>query len=155
MQREGGILMRKGFSMLTAIAVIVVISAIGAFILNLSGKMVSETTAQFQREQAMLLSKSFTEYAIMAVTANEHNSSNCLNTITSNINGFYNVRVDISYIGRNLDSSCSNIISKDVVTDKSPLSIIVDVYVKYQDPDDPRGASAPYITFHKRTIQKI
>ena len=147
--------MRRGFSMLTAIAVIVVISAIGAFILNLSGKMVSETTAQFQREQAMLLSKSFTEYAIMAVTANEHNSSNCLNTITSDINGFYKVQVDVSYIGRDLDSSCSNIISQDVTTSKSPLSIIVDVYVKYQDPDDPRGGSAPYITFHKRTIQKI
>jgi len=146
--------MRKAFSMLTAIAVIVVISAIGGFILSLSGKMVSETTAQFQREQSMLLAKSFTEYAIMAVTANEHNSSNCLNTITSDIK-FYKVRVDISYIGRDLDSSCSNIISKDVVTDKSPLSIIVDVYVKYQDPDDPRGASAPYITYHKRTIQKI
>jgi len=146
--------MRKAFSMLTAIAVIVVISAIGGFILSLSGKMVSETTAQFQREQSMLLAKSFTEYAIMAVTANEQNSSNCLNTITSDIT-FYNIEVDISYIGRDLDNSCNNIISKDVKTEKSPLSIIVDVYVRYQIPDDPRGASAPYITYHKRTIQKI
>jgi len=146
--------MRKAFSMLTAIAVIVVISAIGGFILSLSGKMVSETTAQFQREQSMLLAKSFTEYAIMAVTANKQNSSNCLNTITSDIK-FYNIEVDISYIGRDLDSSCNNIISKDVKTEKSPLSIIVDVYVRYQIPDDPRGASAPYITYHKRTIQKI
>jgi len=154
MSREGGILMRKAFSMLTAIAVIVVISAIGGFILSLSGKMVSETTAQFQREQSMLLAKSFTEYAIMAVTANEHNSNNCLNTITSNIN-YYKIKVDISYIGRDLDSSCKNIISTDVKTEKSPLSIIVDVYVRYQDPDDPRGANAPYITYHKRTIQKI
>jgi len=154
MSREGGILMRKAFSMLTAIAVIVVVSAIGGFILSLSGKMVSETTAQFQREQSMLLAKSFTEYAIMAVTANEHYNNNCLNTITSDME-FYNIEVNISYIGRDLDSSCKNIISTDVKTEKSPLSIIVDVYVRYQDSDDPRGASAPYITYHKRTIQKI
>lgn len=147
--------MRRGFSMLTAIAVIVVISSIGAFILSLSGKMISETTTQFQREQAMLLSKSFTEYAIMAVTANEQNGSNCLNSISSNIGGFYQVNVDISYIGRNLDSSCSRRLSQDVTTPRSPLSIMVDVDVKYQDPDDPRGASAPWITFHKRTLQKI
>ena len=141
--------------MLTAIAVIVVISSIGAFILSLSGKMISETTTQFQREQAMLLSKSFTEYAIMAVTANKQNSSNCLNSITSDINGIYKVQVDISYIGRDLDGSCSRKLSEDVSTLRSPLNIIVDVDVKYQDPDDPRGGSAPWITFHKRTLEKI
>ena len=147
--------MRKGFSILTAIAVIVIISSIGAFILSLSGKMVSETTVQFQREQAMLLSKSFTEYAIMAVTANEQNSSNCLNSISSNMGNFYYVDVNISYIGRDLDNSCANILSTDVQTNRSPLTIIIDVDVKYQNPDDPRGASAPWITFHRRTLQKI
>ncbi len=147
--------MRRGFSMLTAMAVIVVISAIGAFILSLSGKMISETTVQFQREQAMLLSKSFTEYAIMAVTANDQNSSNCLNSINSNIGGFYDVNVTISYIGRDVSSSCANVISTDVNTTRSPLTIIIDTDVRYQNPDDPRGASAPWITFHKRTLQKI
>jgi hypothetical protein len=147
--------MRKAFSMLTAIALIVVVSSIGAFILNLSGKMVGETTAQFQREQAMLLAKSYTEYAIMAVTANEHNSSRCLNSISGNLGGFYRIQADISYIGRNLDTSCSRRISEDITTLKSPLSIIVDVYVSYQDPDHPAGTSAPWITYHKRTLQKI
>ena len=146
--------MRRGFSMLTAIAVIVIIASIGAFILSLSGKMISETTTQFEREQAMLLAKSYTEYAIMAVTANEQNSSNCLNSISSNIGGFYQVNVNISYIGRDISSSCSNILSTDVNTTHSPLSIIIDVDVKYQNPDDPRAA-APWVTFHKRTLQKI
>lgn len=144
--------MRRGFSMLTAIAVIVVMASVGAFILSLSGKMISETTTQFQREQAMLLSKSYTEYAIMAVTANEQNSSNCLNSISSNIGGYYKVDVNISYISRDISSSCASILSTDVNTTRSPLSIIIDVDVSYQNPID---SSAPMMRFHRRTLQKI
>ena len=66
---------RKAFSMITAIVVIVLMASVAVFIMNLSGKMVKETTTQYQREQAILLSKSYTEYAVMAVTANEHNTS--------------------------------------------------------------------------------
>jgi len=148
--------MRNGFSMLMAIVIIVVISSIGAFVMNLSGKIVKETTTQYQREQSMLLAKSYTEYAIMAVTANDHNSSNCLNTINGTaLGGHYTIRADITYMGRNFDSSCARVIADDVATPKSPLNIIVDVYVRYQDPDHPAGSSAPWITYHKRTLQKI
>ena len=150
--------MRKGFSLLTAIFIIVLMATVAAFIMNLSGKMVKGTTVQFQREQAMLLAKSYTEFAIMAVTANEHNSSNCLNTITGtygndgNGNPLYSIDVDISYIGdANLDGSCT-ILSNTVVTEKSPLSIIVDVYVSYPDLDHPDSHQK---TYHRRSLQKI
>jgi type II secretory pathway pseudopilin PulG len=74
--------MRRAFSMITAIFVIVLMATVAVLILNLSGKMVKETTAQFQREQAMLLAKSYTEYAVMAVTANDRNGTgNCLTDI--------------------------------------------------------------------------
>lgn len=153
--------MRKAFSMLTAIIVIVLMASVGAFILNLSGKMVQGTTAQFQREQSMLLAKSYTEYAIMAVTANEHNSSNCLNNITGNYgddgngNPLYTVDVNISYIGdTDLDASCRTL-SSGVITEKSPLNIIVDVFVRYKELDHPAGSSAPDITYHRRSLQKI
>jgi len=144
--------MRKAFSMFTAIFIIVLMATVAAFILNLSGKMVKGTTAQFQREQAVLLAKSYTEYAIMAVTANEHNSSNCLNTITGTY-GNYNVEVDISYIGdANLNASCTNRLSTTVVTPRSPLNIIVDVYVRYPDIDHPDDLN---MTYHRRSLQKI
>ncbi len=153
--------MRKAFSMLTAIFIIVLMASVAAFIMNLSGKMVKGTTAQFQREQSMLLAKSYTEYAIMAVTANEHNSSNCLNNISGGSgdlgggNYLYNIDVNISYIGNtNLDGNC-NILSNSVITEKSPLSIIVDVFVKYKDMDHPAGAASPDITYHRRSLQKI
>ena len=158
--------MRKAFSMITAIVVIVLMATVATFILNLSGKMVKGTTAQFQREQSMLLAKSYTEYAIMAVTANEHNTTNCLNTITGNYGsaaGFsgYDIRVEISYIGDDDNfgtgsaSNCSRILDDTVTTEKSPLNIIVDVFVSYKELDHRDGALAPDITYHKRSLQKI
>lgn len=153
--------MRKAFSMLTAIIVIVLMASVGAFILNLSGKMVQGTTAQFQREQSMLLAKSYTEYAIMAVTANEHNSSSCLNNIAGNYgddgsgNPLYTVDVNISYIGdTDLDAGC-RILDNGVITERSPLNIIVDVFVRYKELDHPAGSGAPDITYHRRSLQKI
>ena len=145
--------MRNAFSMITAIFVIVLMATVAAFIMNLSGKMIKETTTQYQREQAMLLAKSYTEYAIMAVTANEHNTSNCLNNITGSY-GDYNVDVNISYIGNstNLKGFCSRELDNSVVTPESPLNIIVDVFVRYPDYDHPSGLK---MTYHRRSLQKI
>jgi len=151
--------MRKAFSLLTAIFIIVFMATVAAFIINLSGKMVKETTVQYQQEQAVLLAKSYTEYAIMAVTANEHNSSNCLNTITGNFgddgngNPLYSINVDISYIGNNLHANCDRVLNANViVTPNSPLNIIVDVTVNYPDLDHPDNLN---LTYHRRTLQKI
>ena len=144
---------RKAFSMLTAIVVIVLMASVGAFVMSLSGKMVKTTTTQFQREQAMLLAKSYTEYAIMAVMSNKRNApSNCLGNITGNALG-YDITVNISYIGNIAEvGNCPNILFQAVVTPESPLNIIIDVYVRYQDLD---GGNANWITYHKRTLQKI
>ncbi len=148
--------MRKAFSMIMAIFIIVLMATVGAFILNLSGKLIKGTIAQFQREQSVLLAKSYTEYAIMAVTANEHNGT-CLNNITG-IYNVYNIDVNLSYIGNDLNlgsSNCGRILANDVDTSDSPLNIIVDVFVRYRDLDHPYPSSAPWITYHKRTLQKI
>ena len=152
---------RKAFSMITAIFIIVLMATVAMFILNLSGKMVRGTTAQFQREQSMLLAKSYTEYAIMAVTANEHNDTQCLKTITGGYgndgsgNDLYSIKVDISYIGNtDLHANCIPL-STAVTTPKSPLNIIVDVFISYKELDHPLGASAPDITYHRRSLQKI
>ena len=148
---------RKAFSMITAIVVIVLMASVAVFIMNLSGKMVKETTTQYQREQAILLSQSYTEYAVMAVTANEHNNSKCLNSINGSYQD-YNITVDISYIGKGLDSSCNSIsgrgriLANDVNTTNSPLNVIIDVFVRYPDYDHPGDLN---MTYYKRTLQKI
>ncbi len=153
---------RKAFSMITAIFVIVLMATVAVFIMNLSGKIVKETTTQFQREQAMLLAKSYTEYAVMAVMANDRNTTgvNCLYTIKGDIgsspsagNG-YRARVHLGYIGNTQEvGSCGGrILSQGVTTEKSPLTVMIDVYIDYKDPDNTNGE---WRTFHERTLQKI
>lgn len=153
---------RKAFSMLTAIIVLILMATVAMLIMNVSGKIVKETTAQFQREQASLLAKSYTEYAIMAVTANDrNNTTNCLRDIDGDVgsdpdNGAgYQVRVRIAYIGNATEvGNCTpiRVFSNSVLTVNTPLNIIVDAYVEYKDPDNTSG---PWITYHKRTLQKI
>ena len=149
--------MRKAFSMITAIIVIVLMATVAMFIMNLSGKMVKGTAAQFLREQSVLLAKSYTEYAIMAVTANEHNTTNCLNNISGTYK-IYNIDVNISYIGNDENlgsgssSNCARILDNTVTTEKSPLNIIVDVFVSYTDPGHPDDRK---VTYHRRSLQKI
>jgi len=151
---------RAAFSMITALFIIVMMASVAAFILNLSGNMIKETTTQFQREQAMLLAKSYTEYAVMAVMANDRNTENCLYTIEGNIgtspitgNG-YRARVHLNYIGipEEVGSCGGRILSQAVTTPKTPLTVMIDVYIDYKDPYNTAGA---WRTYHKRTLQKI
>jgi hypothetical protein len=155
---------REAFSLLTAIIIILLMSSVGIFVMNLSAKMTRETTAQFQREQAMLYAKSYTEYAIMAVTGNDRNGTtgSCLRDIDATLgdpeNGGYKVEVRLAYIGHaNEVGDCAATRTWDasVTTAGSPLNVIVDVYVKYKEPDHPDITHAPFITYHKRTLQKI
>ena len=153
---------RKAFSMLTAIFVIVIMATVGAMVMSLSGKMVKTTTAQFQREQSMLLAKSYTEYAIMAVMANSRaGAGQCIDQINSvNVlgpfnNGGYNVNVQIAYIGNGSVGvgNCTRILNNAANTANSPLNIILDVYVTYRELDNPYNNQI--ISYHKRTLQKI
>lgn len=155
---------QKAFSMLVAIVVILIMGAIGAFVLNLSGKIVSETTAQYQKEQAVLLAKSYTELAIMAVMTNDRIINDCIEDIDAVVgdegaseNGEgYQVRVRIGYIGNNINN-CAGTRRFGAPSLASPdeLNIIVDVYVEYKDINQPNPNASPWITYHRRTLQKI
>lgn len=148
--------------MITAIFVVLLMASVSALIFNLSGKMVKTTTTQFQREQAVLYAKSYTEYAVMAIMANDRNGTGqCLQTINGNIGNNpadgegYNARAELRYIGNpdEVDAcSSSRVLSNAVTTTKTPLSVLIDVYINYKDPDDPNG---PWHTYHERTLQKI
>jgi type II secretory pathway pseudopilin PulG len=167
MQRKGNILMklqnakmRNGFSMITAIFVILIMASVGAFVMNLSGKIVKSTTTQYQHEQAILYAKSYTEYAVMAITGNNR-SNDCLEDITNTIEGNFNqgsgyrVRAHISYITTtSVDTSqcsASRVLSTTVQTASIPITAIIDVYIDYKDPDNTNITH----TVHRRTVQRI
>ena len=144
---------REAFSMFTAIVVIVIMATVAMLITNMSGKLVKETTAQYQREQAALLANSYTEYAVMAVTANNR-AVNCLSTINGTWNG-YSARIQLAYIGNTATiGTCAGVrkLSEGVTTVSTPLTVIIDAYIDYDDLDNPSGAK---LVYHRRTVQKI
>ena len=168
--------MRSGFSMLTAIFVIVLLATVSALIVTISGKTVKATSFQYKKEQAILYAKSYTELAIMAASANDaQDGTNCVETITGSIglnpvNGDgFDIITNISYIGNNLQCSASRIVlpAGTVITDSvngdTIIQIVIDVFVRYKDPDavdamisaGTSTVNAPWITFHRRTLQKL
>lgn len=147
---------RKAFSMITAIFVIVIMSVVTALVMGTAGKILKDTTLQYQRVQAALLAKSYTELTIMAVSANDRNATggDCLDTIngTYDDGGGYTIETKISYIGTAEVNSCANVLANNIDTNESSPNIIVDVYVRYKDLDIPGVID---ITYHRRTLQKI
>jgi len=161
---------RKAFSLLTAIFIIVIMTTVAAFVMNLSGKVAQETTAQYQKEQAVLLAKSYTELAIMTVMSNDRNGTGvCVQDIEANnvipVGAVttpgdddnpqsYDIETRIAFIGPNTDISvCDNTreLGNPVTAASDELNIIVDVYVRYKDITYPSST----ISYHRRTLQKI
>jgi len=181
--------MRNAFSMITAIFVILIMATVAILVMSTSGKIIKETSIQFRKEQAMLLARSYTELAVLAVTNyNRNTSSDCIEDIDGVVNalipgdspatgvsstngGGYDVQTRIYYLGNNLpcsnsrklndstDTSRSNTVISTDYNDTSSsdaiAGIIVDVYVRYKDPDVSTPSGSPWITYHRRTLQKI
>lgn len=164
--------MRKALSMLTAIFVILLMSTVASFIINLSGKISKETGGQYQQEQAILYAKSYTELAVMAAS-----SRDCIDYFTGfigedtagvNEGEGYRVRVDVQYIGNELNgiAGCNTIGDSNITTAISKASIIVvDTYVRYRDVDvvakfinngnTVNATNLPWVTYHRRTLQRL
>lgn len=156
--------LRPAFSMITAIFLIVLMSTVAIFIMDLSGKTLQRTTNQYRKEQAILYAKSYTEFAIMSLTAR-----NCIQSISADVDGTaaqvqqgqgYRVTVNIQYIGN--DNGCLNTIGASVTTTSSQGNVVlIDTYVQYRNPNDADAiANAAWdnnnsITYYRRTLQKL
>jgi len=186
-------MMRRAFSMITAIFLIVLMAGLLALVSSLSGKIVKTTTAQYRKEQAALLAKSYTEYAILAIQGHHFANGNCLRTITAGINSLdgnanvgainrgegYQVEVKVQYLGiNNAGMNCpatgtSAFDHRSVgdqtngnvaTTNPNDLYATIDVYVMYHDMlvvdtilanGVAVNNQTPWITFHRRTLQKL
>lgn len=157
---------RPAFSMVTAIFVILLLAMVGGFIMNISGKIVQETTEQYRKEQAILYAKSYTEYAIMAAA-----SQDCVRRIQANVDGNalqvrsgqgYRIDVRIYYLGNN--SVCPNANSirvGNIVGNAMDNMVIIDTYVRYRNPESIAAlrnltwGADPGISYYRRTLQKL
>ena len=155
MQREGGVLMRKGFGLITAIIILVVVSSLMAMMISLSSSSVKSTTDIYLKEQAELLLRSATEYAILVVSAHD-NSVNCIEQINIAYpvaipNHTHEANITISYLGTDMDTACGTLLDNNLSTLESNLTIIMDAIVSVNQ--EYTQISEP-IRLHRRTIQK-
>ena len=102
--------MRKAFSMITAIFIIVLMATVGAFILNISAKSVKSTVLQYKREQAILYARSYTELAIMEASTGTNSISGSagdytINTTSTAITGSDFILVDVTVSYPDYDNS--------------------------------------------------
>ncbi len=173
--------MRPAFSMIMAIFVIVMMASLLALVSSLSGKIVKETTNQYRKEQAALLAKSYTEFAVLAIQGSNMGVNPCLRTITADINSLnastntngvedgegYHVEVKIQYIGlRNSGISCDAVstghgslghqTTNATRSTSNDISVTVDVYVQYHDLSMiDAGITDQWVTYHRRTLHKL
>ena len=152
--------MRKGFSLITAFIFIVLVATMAALALSFSTFSTKQTSDLFLREQAELLVQSGTEYALLAISGHDINTTNgCLNAINAQYpqagaTAMFNINVTINYLGRGLASASNNncnIQSDLVATDDSNITVIIDTIVSTTTDNN---ISTEPIRLHRRTIQK-
>jgi hypothetical protein len=153
-------------------------ATVSALIMNITGKTIKATTQQYQKEQAALLARSYTELAILYVLHYDRvANNNCIENITDRFgptgDGGYDIRMNIQYLGNDvlLDGCRKTILVNGNVGTASNLgntatwldntgtgidntiSLVIDTYISYKDFDDPTATRD--ITFHRRTLQKL
>ncbi|MDR0467291.1 MAG: type II secretion system protein [Campylobacteraceae bacterium] len=152
--------MKKGFSLLTAIMFIVFIATIGALALSFTTQTSKQTYDVYLRAQAELLARSATEYALLALSANDHNVR-CLQKIDTNYDNIFNINMTLSYIGNNITTAgltatagtlgCANVnvLASNIATVASSPTVIIDTIV-----ETTLGTATEPIRVHRRTLQK-
>jgi len=140
--------MRKGFSLLTAIVFLVLIATISALSISLSTSSVKQTGDVLLKSQAELLLRSGTEYAMLAMSGYNYNTS-CLEKVNMTYDKIYDINVTIMYIGNGLPCNPSHILSNDINTSDSNRTVIIDTVVTTSS-----TVTTEPIRLHRRTIQK-
>lgn len=163
MQRKNHILKnsRSGIAMIMAIAVIIILATIMALSLQITAQTSKQTINDYLHEQAILLTRSATEYTLLRISAQDRNTSGCLTTLNGTYapdgNTMFDMNISIRYIGLSGGSgvnecsvSQSYILNADVDDPNSKGSILLDVVVTA----DPSLTTEP-IRYHRRTLQKL
>ena len=154
MQRKNNILntSRRGMAMIMAIAVIVIIGTIMALSLSMTAQTTKRTTDLYLYEQAVLLSKSATEYALLRIA--QDGPCSHLNDLNFPQKSIYDINITTRYIyTAPFPAGCPA--SPATITVQTPEqngSVIMDVTVSV--PQSANVATEP-IRYFRRSIQKL
>ncbi|HIP03244.1 MAG TPA: type II secretion system protein [Campylobacterales bacterium] len=145
--------MRRGFGLITAIVIMITVATLMTLMIGLSSTSVKVTLDLYLKEQAELLSRSATEYALLAISGHENNAS-CIENINISYpktSPTHEANITIWYIGNGIPITCSNILVNNIETNESNLTVIIDTVVSVNLNNT--GITEP-IRVHRRTIQK-
>lgn len=142
--------------MLMAIMLLIVIATIMAVSLSMSTTTAQRTTNEYLHEQAILLTSSATEYAVLAISGHTINATNgCINTINAiypNLDKptMFDINVTIQYV--NGIAGCNQYVaapSATLLAIDTNGTVLMDVVVT-----DHNLSNEP-IRYHRRTLQKL
>ena len=147
MQRKNNFLAkanRKGFAMIMAIIVVIVIGGLMAFSLSLVSQTGKRTTDLYLYEQAILYSKSAAELALLDIAQ----SGPCTTIPSYIIGSIYTVDVDLRYVYKG--SNCGGVPNDyfTITTDEQNGSVLMDITVTTNVGTEP-------IRYFRRSIQKL
>ncbi len=157
MQRKNSLLIKpakqlykRGMAMIMAIAVLVIIATIMALSLALSSQTTKRTTDLYLYEQAVILSHSAAEYAMLKMSQVNPCS---LTTLNYSYNNTYDINTSMKYIPLN-GSTCATNAGTDILGlttyPASDGTVILDVTVSTK-----AGIAPEPIRYFRRTIQKL
>lgn len=157
--------MRSGIAMIMAIGFMVIIAGILATMMNLTSVTSKRTENMYFKEQAQLLAKSATEFALLAISAHDRSpggvvNSDCITNINSQFpstSPYFNIRTNIQYIGlpgATLTCAGANYIpvanfASGQIAPESDGTVLIDVYVTSTNVN-----LSENIIYHRRTLQK-
>jgi hypothetical protein len=156
MQREGNILKRyegshKGVALVTAIAFLLIMVTIMGLMVSMTAQTSKRGGDIYFQEQAQLLAKSATEFALLAISGHDRAATNnCVNQINATYMGIYDINTTIRYIGLGSIPGCNSFVNA-IATPESNGTAIIDVYVTL---DAAAAGTTEDIRFHRRTMQK-
>jgi type II secretory pathway pseudopilin PulG len=156
MQRKNYLLIprksRPAIAMITAIGMLIVVSTLLALSISLSTQTTKRTSDLYLYEQAVLLSKSSAEYALLQI-AKSNPCSVTSNSLDFTHNTIYDVNITFQYVYRDA-TTCNNGGADSyftVATDEQNGSILMDITVTV---DNENVVSEP-IRYFRRSIQKL
>ncbi len=131
----------------------VTVAVLMSLMVNLSSSSVKTTLDVYLKEQAELLARGATEYALLAISGHD-NSNNCIQNINiaypQAINNTHDIRISLTYIGNSMPN-CVNMLDNGIFTPESNVTVIIDTVVSVNQANT--LISEP-IRIHRRTIQK-
>lgn len=146
----------NGFSIITTVAVIVMVAFVASMMISVSTTSVKQTQNQYLKSQAKLLVGSAIEYTLLAISAHP-DTTNCIKHISikfpNSANYTHEANVTIKYIAKTgtMAAGCSAIgYSSSSIVNESDKTVLLDVSVVV----NPSLVSED-IRVHKRSLQKI